>query len=194
MQHVIGEDPHGLFGIARHATNRYLAKRKQQMYWYDEIFSAACEGVIKAQQSFDESLGVDFEWWALRKARSAIVDEVRRRAPLSRGDYKRGLRVDDVPAAQIPHSVDALNDQLETSGWEWLQPSAATTDEIKRADDRDVLRRLIRHLTPRQQYVLYKTDVEDVTYLEIADELGVSESRICQIRREALTKLRRRAA
>lgn len=53
-----------------------------------------------------------------------------------------------------------------------------------------VLRRAMRVLTSREQYVLQKRFMYDETLLEIGKALGVSRQRIEQVEKKAITKLR----
>lgn len=92
--------------------------------------------------------------------------------------------------AETPMSLDA---ELEEAG-------GVTLTEIL-ADDRapyawetrwelyEWLRREVKELKHVYQFVIRKYYWEDLTLREIGDELGVTESRICQIHKEALRQL-----
>lgn len=85
-----------------------------------------------------------------------------------------------------------------TSGWfnqavthKPLDMVAATSPDRERRID---LRRAMQILTIRERRVLMLLYVEGWTMLEISLELGVTESRVCQIKNDAVIALRDRMA
>lgn len=61
-------------------------------------------------------------------------------------------------------------------------------------DVREDLAQILRTLSYRERYVLERHVVDDETLAQVGAELGVSESRTCQLEKGALEALRRRFA
>lgn len=59
-----------------------------------------------------------------------------------------------------------------------------------RTKARHVVERLLGVLSPREREVLRLLYVEDLALAEVGKQLGITESRVCQIRVEALGKMR----
>jgi RNA polymerase sigma factor for flagellar operon FliA len=62
---------------------------------------------------------------------------------------------------------------------------------VERADRRQAVRQAMDGLPSRERLVVSRSYFEERPLREIADELGVTESRVCQLRAQALARLRR---
>jgi RNA polymerase sigma-B factor len=65
---------------------------------------------------------------------------------------------------------------------------------LELVEDRDAVRRCVRTLSPREHRVLYLRFVEDLTQLEIGEDIGVSQMQVSRILRAALERARAQAA
>lgn len=180
----------------------------------DELWSAAALGLIEAARRFDGTREVKFETFAEHRMRGAVMDELRRNDHLPRRlrtrsdeisraktqlakklgreaspeevaselklDVEEVANVEMASAPPLPLE-DALRETSpETSAEEALSKREAV---VAMADG-------IATLSERLQLVLSLYYVEELTLKEIAQVLGVSEPRVCQLHGEALKKLR----
>lgn len=109
-------------------------------------------------------LGVDHETVSRLRQRTAVVGSV----SLEADPGERGLsdRIGEDGAAQIHAELDV----------------AERTDAIQAA---------LEDLPPRERLILSRSYLEERPLRQIAQELGVTESRVCQLRAQALARLRR---
>jgi RNA polymerase sigma-B factor len=74
---------------------------------------------------------------------------------------------------------------------ETLGESVGVDDaSLRRAEDRAVLARLMRRITPREREVLFLRFIADLTQAEIGARLGLSQMQVSRIIRQALSRLR----
>jgi RNA polymerase sigma factor for flagellar operon FliA len=180
----------------------------------DESWSAGALGLLEAAKRFDPNRPVKFESFAEHRIRGAILDELRRMDHLPRRLRTRTSKL--ARAKQdLEHGLgrDATPDELaEAAGMDLAelgaiqqlaQPHLPLTPDLVRgapvsgpeeeASNKQLVEALsnaISSLPPRLQTLLSLHYVEDLTYREISELLGVSEPRVCQLHAEAIRKLR----
>lgn len=122
-----------------------------------------------------------------RLGRPPVEEEVAAGLELSLPEYRKLVaRVGSVRML----SLNDTSRSEDGSGME-LPSTAPRPDEIALKRDRvRQLERAISELPPRQQRVLEMYYRQEMTLRQIGSELGVTESRICQIMGEATKKLR----
>jgi RNA polymerase sigma factor for flagellar operon FliA len=76
---------------------------------------------------------------------------------------------------------------------ETITDPAQDTSEFEVHDDRHMISEVLKHLPDRERLVMRRYYFDGLTLAEIADSLGVTESRICQIHTKALRRLREHA-
>lgn len=199
-----------------------LASRFPRHVDRTELVRAGTLGVVEAAWRFDPSRGVPFERYAARRVRGAVLDALRaedwvprsvraeaRRIELveyaltarlgrrpTAGEIGRELelsaeRVDRVRAA----AVAGLIDRLDADGDVFVPADdrdPGPTAALERAELLGYLRDALDGLTDRQRRVILGVFVEGRTTIDLAVELGVSRSRVSQLRSEAVAELRRR--
>ncbi len=206
-----------------HFEVRAISSRLPGHVYTDDLVSAGMAALAMAARSFDPSLGVPFERYAVRRIRGALLDELRSadwatrslRAKVRRRDAvhdalaaELGRRPSDVETAAAMgvstgdlerldadlHSsvVLRLDVITDTAGADAILPATTQTPEATLiARERTAyLRDAIHTLPERLQSVIRGCFFEDRPMRELADELGVTESRISQMRAEALKLLR----
>lgn len=77
-------------------------------------------------------------------------------------------------------------------GESWLSRSTGLDDRLSRNQEVVRLRRELETLSEREQLILRLYDLESLTLREIAVKLGVTESRVSQLRTRSLKRLRER--
>ena len=123
-------------------------------------------------------------------------------------ELKRSPTVDEIAAA-LGVTVDDVLEAMESSGAyssvpleaggteEDDAPSVidryATEDkELESLDDRMVIEETIKSFSPREQEVIRMRFVENLTQVEIANKLGVSQVQVSRFLRRTLKKVRER--
>ncbi len=146
----------------------------------EDLISAGSEGLVDAARKFDPSKGVAFSAYAEIRIRGAMIDELRSRDHLSRSQRRHAHDFDGPPLSlDEPEAAEVVDWRADTEG------DTSTRQEMGR------MRAATRLLPPRLQQLLTLYYVDDLTLREIGAVLSVTESRACQLHREALTQLRR---
>ena len=101
-------------------------------------------------------------------------------------------RVHDVHAADLTRPISL--DQPVGEGHEemqGLQEVIALDDQsIQQSEDRALLQRVVRQLTPRQRAILYLLFYEDLSQAAIGERLSISQMHVSRLCRAALERLR----
>lgn len=135
-------------------------------------------------RTYDPSRGTTLWQHAYLRVRGAMVDELRKQDPVGRNSRSAGERGEArKPWALVDRvGLDIVMDTVPGNG----DPEASLlTKEEERA-----ARKYLRRLPENLQYVLRRTFLEGARLVEVAAELGVSESRVCQVKNEAVRKIR----
>jgi RNA polymerase sigma factor FliA len=212
------------YSLVRRIAGR-LIRRLPREVEFSDLVSAGTEGLIKAADSFDPSLSGSFKAYAEYRIRGEMLDELRRRDPLSRDQRRVSSTLDkhydmlsmrlgrrpteEEMAASMQISVAALNEKKigvlsaekndfeEALGKFSVQGSADMDDVIFRRQATEILKRLIAsdELAPRTREIINLYYFHPLmTLKKIATRMGITESRVCQIHRETLLKLRTQLA
>ena len=186
----------------------------------DELVSAGMAGLVRAAQAFDASTGVPFSRYANTRIRGAILDELRGMDWSSRGARRRSrelVRAEDSLtsrlgraattqelAAELEVEVGELDrrraererallslDAFDGAVADVLPATAPDPEQHALAVERmGYLRASVDALPERLRDVVVGVFLEQRPMADIAAELGVSESRVSQLRAEALVLLR----
>ncbi len=108
-----------------------------------------------------------------------------------------GVDVDDVARLrQRTAAVGAVSLEGEPGGRLLADTISSDDDEdlyeaFERADRRGALQAALAALPPRERHILAESYFSERPLREIARDLGVTESRVCQLRAQALNRLRK---
>ncbi len=165
----------------------------------DDLVSYGIIGLINAIDRFDPSRGVRFEAFAAVRIRGAVIDRPAREEEaaaavgVSTSRYRQML-LDvsmtvmslDVPLSLLMQDdcVASLRDVLEDH--ETLGPA----DAVEQRELLAALSTAIDHLPERERHLLSLYYHEELTMREISKMMGVSESRVCQLHMQAVSRLR----
>jgi RNA polymerase sigma factor for flagellar operon FliA len=186
----------------------------------EELVQVGVVGLIEAARAFDPSKGVDFELFALRRIRGAMLDEVRRQSflPRSAVEFKRnegealralegrlGRRPSEAEVAQF--MGESLSDfqRLRDASLRSATSMDAVDEELMSlpmdashqpeviAEKSQLTQQLagaIETLSERHRLVMSLYYVDEMNLKEIGAILGVGESRVSQILTAVVKKLR----
>lgn len=138
-----------------------IAKKKATFLNYDELESAAYMGLSEAAGKYDPSLKIAFETYASCRISGAIKDYLRE---LSWGSRNNPVKTESVETHDFAYTA-----KEETS---------ACFDKI------------VNPLSSNNKRILRLHYVDECKIREIADDMGVHESRVSQILSESRLKLR----
>lgn len=185
-----------------------------------ELASAGYLALVQAARSYDESTGVPFTRYASLRIRGAIVDELRGMDWISRGARRRvrrlnevadvltsslgrvpsreelaealGVAVDEVDLARGDAETRILSiDAVEGAGAASVPSDELNPEEnVVHGERLRYLRAGVESLPERLRYVVEQLFLHDRPVVELAEELRVTQSRISQLRTEALALLK----
>lgn len=198
---------------------RKVARRVPRSVLRDELESAALLGLTEAAVRYDASRGEPFVAYAAKRVRGAILDELRKSDVLTRrgregarrlADATRtveakvgrpattdeiarvlGVTIEEVSRARAQLSSPALVPLDDVRDMPRTPESQSPDERVASEQQRAALVEALQQLPERDSQILSLYYQENLTLKEIGDVLGVSESRVSQLRSRALSKLRR---
>lgn len=205
--------------LVGYSVNEVLARVPSHVSRSD-LMSAGAMALVRAARSFDDTKGVPFARYASLRIRGALVDELRSMDWVSRGARRRartasevsdelsgrlghtptadeiaqvmGVSVREVHAAQADGesrvlSIDAYDGAV---GSLIVDSTVGPLDALVSAEQLEYLRAGIECLPEKLGYVVEQLFFHDRPVAELADEMGLTRSRISQLRSEALSLLK----
>ena len=162
---------------------------------FDELVNTGVIGLIKALDKYDEKRS-KFSTYAYIKIRGEILDYLRRLDPLPRNlrekiknsdweDYKEEVLF------FISLEGELFNGSENLRVKDTLQGDTPNPEEVVlRQELIELLSKAISELPEREQLVLQLLFVEELDLKSVSEILGISVSRVSQLKAEALKKLR----
>ncbi|MCB9554930.1 MAG: RNA polymerase sigma factor FliA [Deltaproteobacteria bacterium] len=200
-----------------HEVAGQVARRVPSHVALEDLVGAGMLGLVGAINRYDPERSDTFKGYAEFRIRGEIMDELRRRDIMSRDariESKKLQRTiqelsntlgreaqDDEVAEHIGVSlVDYRALQLRLNGARMVsaEEMELPASEVSPADNvqgqqlRELLSCCLDSLPKRQRLVLWLFYFEELPLREIGEILGVSPSRVCQIRAQAVSALRGR--
>lgn len=181
---------------------------------FADLISIGTEELIKLARRYDSSLNDSFWGYAKPRVQGAMMDYLRSLDPLSRSTRTLVKRIDKVIAeyyntheeepdnaylaevlgeseekikeARIAgeiYGVMPLDDQLNSN-------FENTQECIEKEELIEVITEVLQHSTQNEQLVIQLYYFEELSFKEISEVLEVSESRVSQIHRAVIRKVR----
>lgn len=198
----------------------HLKARLPDFVELEELVQIGMIGLMESFQSFDLSQGDDLGTYASKRIRGAILDEVRRRSPLSRQDnghiknekraiehlksiHGRAPSTSEI-AELMDVSVDEYHrsrtksytfqmssfDEMGEQGMEIEAQDYSPEEEVSQQENIELLISKISRLAERDQLILSLYYDEEMNLKEIGAILDISESRVSQLLTKIVSQLR----
>lgn len=161
--------------VASRATNIYL--KKYPWIGYDDMLQVARIGLLHARDRFDESKGVPFGAFAWKHVVGAIIDHMRESDTRS-----RKVRNEDTEHGIRSHRFYTIHSLRKSVDEKFPSPEVQVIQ--------GQLWTLVGRLKRQYQLAIRLYYQDDLTQSEISREIGVDQSRICQIHKISMAKLR----
>lgn len=184
----------------------------------EDLVSYGLLGLLEAIDRYDESRGVPFEAFAKHRIRGSILDGLRVMGWLPRNAHKRARELQEA-MEQVGRERGHPPTERELAEWlglkeeeftDWVLEAAPVTllplEELlplaERGEEQrflegesrqrflDALTAAIERLPDRERLVITLYFYEELTLREIAQVLEVTEGRACQLKTQALVRLR----
>ena len=205
--------------LVGYSVNEVIARVPSHVSRSD-LMSAGAMALVRAARSFDETKGVPFARYASMRIRGALVDELRSMDWVSRGSRRRvrataevadtltsrlrrtpttdeiaqamGVSVREVHTAQADGetrvlSMDAYEGALSAG---LVDASVGPLDALVSAERMEYLRAGVECLPDKLAFVVEQLFFHDRPVADLAEEMGLTRSRISQLRSEAFVQVR----
>jgi RNA polymerase sigma factor for flagellar operon FliA len=181
--------------LVKKVANRIYRRIPEGAVEFDELVNTGVIGLIKAIEKYDEKKA-KFSTYAYIKIRGEILDYLRKldflprsvREKIKSGEIEN-LREEIISFISIEEKLFADSDRLTVK--DTLSSDSPTPEEellVKDAKER--LTEAIKKLSEKEQLVLQLIFVEELDLKSIGEILGISVSRVSQIKSAAIRKLR----
>ena len=192
-----------------------LKERLPSSIDFSDLSAIGTEELIKLARRYDESLNDSFWGYAKKRVYGAMLDYLRSLDILSRSsrklvksiDYVIGehmLTHDEEPsdeelAQKIGESVEKIHDARIASSIYTVMPlhdqlqvgdEGAALAAIERDELVDVIKKVLSKYKEREQMIIQLYYFEELTLKEISNILDITESRISQIHKSVIQKIR----
>lgn len=213
-----------------HTHAARLSRRLPAQITYDEICSAAFDGLIEAVEAYDPKHKAKFETFCQQRISGAVMDWLRSLDPQSRTVRtfeKRRLQVKELLDTENGHppthreiahrmgiqvsryedlcrlsqlgkevhfsameAEDGSRGRGPSRGWDIRDPRS--TDPTRSVSRQFLTEHISKGLSREERLILVLYYYEDLTMAEIGLVLNLSESRVSQIHKDILARLRQR--
>jgi RNA polymerase sigma factor FliA len=198
-----------------------IASRLPGHYELEDLWSAGIIGLLTAIDNFDESKGIPFDRYARIRIEGSVLDSLRQTDHLPRTRRQKAKKLEAARrAVERDLGRPALDEEVAEAAGETVQViQAAMIDSLaptflapadlaqispvtERKEEnpfehfaavevRESLSKAITRLPERLQLVMSLYYKEDLSYKQIGNVLGISESRTCHLHADAVKKLRK---
>ena len=198
-----------------------IASRLPGHYELEDLWSAGIIGLLTAIDNFDETKGIPFDRYARIRIEGAVLDSLRQTDHLPRTRRQKakkleatrqmiekelgrpaldeevaeasGETVQTIQAAMIDSLAPTF---LAPSDLAQISPVTERTEEnpyehLASLEVKESLSEAIKKLPERLQLVMSLYYKEELSYRQIGEVLGISESRTCHLHADAVKRLRK---
>ncbi len=172
-----------------------IFRRVPSSVGFDALLSAGWTGAVTAVDRFRPDAGASLSTFADRHVRGAILDYLRSLDDLTR-DHRRKLVAE---GAELPETI-SLDVEVRSKNWQTVPLLGLFADDggagrqaalEARIDVEELMRRA--NLSPRTEAIIREHFLGERLMREVASRWGINESRVSQICKDGLAKLRNAA-
>ena len=185
----------------------------------EDLLHSGIIGLLEALERYNPAHGAKFETYAVMRIRGAMLDELRRGCWKPRSLIRQMRAIDQAQVALAaklgrepaeeelavelglkPEALHRVVTEINCAALLSLEellfapeaggPEAAPLEALLAGEEKELLAGAVDRLPERQRLVLALYYQEEMTLKEIGLVLGVSESRVCQLHAQAISKLR----
>ena len=192
-----------------------LKERLPSSVDYNDLAAIATEELVKLSRRYDESQNDSFWGYAKTRAYGAMLDYLRSLDIVSRSSRRIIKGIDlEVTAYMADHeeepSVEYLAEKLGETPQKikeariaaeiyavmpideqlTLMNERSTLETVEQDDLIDTIKEVLGHYNEREQMIIQLYYFEELSLKEISEMLGITESRISQIHKSVLKKIR----
>lgn len=200
---------------------QHICVRLPAGYSLDDLVQVGLIGLLEASKVYDASLGASFKSYASIRVRGAIMDELRRQSWVPRSVQQKSRKLskaiqsvenklgraatDREIAEEMNETLDGYHDTLEmVTGCSvfslddednTFEPASDDDIQLNEIQDEAVKKKLaeiIGSLPYQEKMVVALYYDKELNLKEIGEVLEVSESRVCQIHSQAVSRMRSR--
>lgn len=150
----------------------------------EDLEGAGTLALVEASQRYDPNRGAPFTSYAYQRIQGAMLDEMRSHDTVSRAERAQ-MRAANETRNVLPGSVELMAE----SGWEMADPAPNPADVAVQDDLVERLDAAVEELPPRHRDVA-RGMLGEVPTRVIAADLKVTQSRISQMGRDVVRRLR----
>lgn len=147
-----------------------------------ELVALGNLGLCDALQRFDPARGVSFSAFAARRVRGAMLDGLRQADPVSRDERARLRQSPGDAASVVVTTLEAAT--------HCAVDEPRSDERMERQEMLCAMRAAMGQLSERERYVVERHFFDEQPLKFIGVELGVTESRVCQLVGGAVERLR----
>ena len=192
-----------------------LKERLPSSIDYCDLYAIGTEELIKLARRYDESVNDSFWGYAKKRVYGAMLDYLRSLDVLSRASRQLVKQIekateeymaehdeepsDEELAEMLGESVEKIHDARVASSIYTVMPiddhlqmgdEGATLKKIEQDELVEVIKKVLGTLKEREQLIIQLYYFEELTLKEISEILGITESRISQIHKSVIKKIK----
>ena len=167
------------WGFIQHVAGPYMSSTVLEITTRQDLLQAGWLGLCEAAQEYDTERGTRFGTYAFLRVQRAVVDQIRERDHLSRGQRKKAQQ-----GTFHCEIVPLFGNDAVTGPVDWLRTKNEQTPRDVAADEEEIERILFCGNPVIEAYA------EGRTLFEVGELFGFSESRACQLVQHGVQELR----
>jgi len=196
-----------------------LKERLPSSIDYMDLFAIGTEELVKLARRYDEKLNDSFWGYAKKRVYGAMLDYLRSLDILSRASRKlvkainyaieeyRAIHdeepLDEQLAEILDESIEKVHDARVASSIYTVMPlhdqlqvgdEGATLAKIEKEELIEVIKKVLSGYKEREQMIIQLYYFEELTLKEISEILNITESRISQIHKSVIHKIKESVA
>ena len=204
--------------LVHHLARQYTSQNSSISL--EDLVSEGYVGLVQASHKFEAGRGVKFSTFATTRIRGAMMDSLRRDRPLSRpmaekiakvasltehmaakagreptqAEVARNLHLTPSKASEVMRMrslrLTSLDAQSEELHHEFADDEDSPEEQAIQTVLKQELRGHVARLMPRDRDIINRIYWKRQRHSQVADDLGISESRVSQLQTRALSRLR----